>query len=104
MADEQKEPTQEEFQENADPYYDQAQIDLNRKIAEKAASDENFRQLLETDPDAAFEQAGLRDEVDALVSESAEKAGVEVSGHTHRIKTYYRSCRWYRYGLWWHWR
>lgn len=106
MTDEQREPTAEEFIENADAYYDEQQIELNKAIAERAAQDEEFRNLLESDPPAAFEKAGLTDKVLELVGASQEEAGDEVSGHYYYYnqKTYLRTCRWYRRGLWWHWK
>ncbi|MGH2730149.1 MAG: hypothetical protein ACRDJI_06005 [Actinomycetota bacterium] len=94
----------EKEDEGPDAYYDEAQIELNRKVAEKAAADPEFRAHIIEDPGAALESVGLADEARALAQKSAEEAGEEVSGHAFWYRTYWRTCRYWEYGIKWHWR
>jgi hypothetical protein len=98
--------SEQEFDQDVDPYFDQRQVELNRKVAEKAESDPEFRAHLMDDPESALASAGLGDEAKALAAESAksaEEAGEEVAGHAAAgRRTWYRSCYWWRYGYLWH--
>ncbi|MGH2730148.1 MAG: hypothetical protein ACRDJI_06000 [Actinomycetota bacterium] len=91
-------------EDGPEAYYDEAQIELNRKVAEKAASDPEFRAHIMEDPGAALAKAGLADEAQQLAAKSAEEAGEEVSGHAWWYRTYWRTCRYWEYGIKWHWR
>ena len=88
--------------QDADAFGDAAQIELNRKVAEKAATDEEFRAHMQEDPQAALEKAGLADEAKKLAEADAEEAGDEVAGHGWRAATYYRTCRWWQNRIYWH--
>jgi len=79
-----------------DVAYDDAQKELNRKILEKVASDPDFRGHLLEDPEGALEKAGLGDEYRAI--ESSEQPD-DVEGHWM-----WRTKRFWRYGILWHWR
>ena len=91
-------------EEGQDAYFDEKQIELNRKVAEKAASDPEFRAHIMEDPGAALEKAGLAEEAQQLAAQSADEAGEEVSGHAYWYRTYWRTCRYWQYGILWHWR
>ena len=88
--------------QDADAFYDEKQIELNRKVMEKAASDEEFRAHMQEDPQGALEKAGLADEAKALAAADAEEADDEVAGHGWRDATYYRTCRWWQQRIYWH--
>ncbi len=100
MADE----TQNQgIDQDADAFYDEKQIELNRKVMEKAAQDEEFRAHMQEDPEGALQKAGLLEEAKALAAQDAEEGdGDEVSGHGRRHATYYRTCRWWQYRILWH--
>ncbi len=88
--------------QDADAFGDAAQIDLNRKVMEKAASDEEFRAHMQEDPEAALEKAGLLEEAKALAASDAEEGDDEVAGHRWYNATYYRTCRWWQNRIYWH--
>ena len=88
--------------EGADAFADAAQIELNRKVMERAASDEEFRAHMQEDPEAALERAGLLDEAKAVAASDAEDGDDEVAGHRWYNATYYRTCRWWQNRIYWH--
>ena len=88
--------------QDADAFYDEKQIELNRKVMEKAAQDEEFRAHMQEDPEGALAKAGLLDEAKELVAQDAQEGDDEVAGHSHRRATYYRTCRFWRYRILWH--
>ena len=88
--------------QDADAFYDEKQIELNRKVMEKAAQDEEFRAHMAEDPEGALTKAGLADEAKALAAEDAQEGDDEVAGHGARHATYYRTCRWWQYRIYWH--
>ena len=78
---------------------------INQKLNEMVQNDPSFKDLLENDPDAAWEKAGVTEQASQLEQENAkaaEEAGEEVSAHGWRARTYYYSCRWRASGWIWH--
>ena len=88
--------------QDADAFYDEKQIELNRKVMQKAAEDEEFRAHMQEDPEAALEKAGLLEDAKALAASDAEAAEDEVAGHHWAHATYYRTCRWWQQRIYWH--
>lgn len=88
--------------EEMDAYFDEQQIEINKKVADKAASDPEFRAHLLENPQEALEKAGLAEQAGQLAQQSAEEAGEEVGGHAWYHATYYRTCRWWQRGIYWH--
>ena len=88
--------------QDADAFFDEKQIELNRKVMEKAAQDEEFRAHMQEDPEGALQKAGLADEAKSLMAQDAEEGDDEVAGHGRRHATYYRTCRWWQYRILWH--
>ena len=81
------------------------QHEINKKLEEMVSQDPSFKDLLENDPDAAWEKAGVAQQASSLEEENAkaaEAAGEEVSAHGWRHRTYYYSCRWRASGWIWH--
>ena len=97
MADEQN-----AIDQDADAFYDEKQIELNRKVMEKAATDEEFRAHMQENPQEALEKAGLADEAKALAASDAEEGDDDVAGHHWAHATYYRTCRWWQQRIYWH--
>ena len=87
--------------EDADAFYDEAQIELNRKVMEKAKDDEDFRAHMQDDPEGALRDAGLLDEAKALADQDRQESE-EVEGHAWWHRTYYRTCRWWERRIYWH--
>lgn len=87
--------------EDADAFYDEKQIELNRKVMEKASSDSDFRAHMQDDPEGALKSAGLLDEAKALADQDRDE-GEEVEGHAWWHRTYYRTCRWWEARIYWH--
>ena len=87
--------------QDADAFYDEKQIELNRKVMQKAAEDEEFRAHMQENPEEALAKAGLLDEAKALAAADAEE-GDEVAGHRWYHATYYRTCRWWQHRIYWH--
>lgn len=93
------EPVNGGIDEDADAFYNEQQIRLNLKVLEMAASDEEFKDEMERDPEAALHKAGLLEEARAVAAADAEAAGAEVSGHRSTI---YRTCYWWDRRIRWH--
>ena len=88
--------------QGADAFADEAQIELNRKVMEKAAADEEFRAHMQEDPEAAMQKAGLLEEARAVAASDAEEGDDEVAGHRWYNATFYRTCRWWQNRIYWH--
>ena len=86
--------------EDADPFYDEKQIEMNRKVMELAASDPDFRAHIAENTEEALQKAGLLEEAKAAAAEDSEEG--EVEGHAWWHATYYRTCRWWQRGYLWH--
>ena len=84
-----------------DAFFDAKQIELNRKVMEKAGLDEGFRAHMQEDPEAALQKAGLLEEALAIAASDAEGKD-DVTGHGIRVCTYYRTCRWWQQRILWH--
>ena len=87
---------------DADAFADEAQIELNRKVMEKASQDEEFRAHMQQDPEAALEKAGLLPDAKALAGHEADEDDDDVAGHRWQRATYYRTCRWWQHRIYWH--
>jgi len=79
--------------------FDERQKELNRKILEKVAEDADFRGHLLEDPEAALEKVGLGAEAKALDNVDSAESDADVEGHWR-----WRTKRFWRYGILWHWR
>ncbi len=88
--------------QDADAFADEAQIELNRKVMEHAAQDEDFRAHMEEDPEAALQKVGLLDEARALAAQDGDEDDDDVAGHRWHHATFYRTCRWWQHRLYWH--
>ncbi|MFN2545219.1 MAG: hypothetical protein ABR600_11725 [Actinomycetota bacterium] len=71
------------------------------KVLDKTASDANFRQRFLDDPQAALEELGVSEDIDAHMSETAEVAGQSAyySYYYGPHRHYYRHYNTYR----WQW-
>ena len=86
--------------EDADPFYDEQQIAINRKIMELAASDPDFRAHVADNTEEALRKAGLLEEAKAAAALDGEEG--EVEGQRWIIDTFHRTCRWWAHGYLWH--
>jgi hypothetical protein len=64
---------------------------VNEQVINRVASDPAFKDSLLKDPEEAFRELGLADEVEAIESEF-EKEGSEVEAHSHACKTMFQGC------------
>ena len=87
---------------DADAFADEAQIELNRKVMERAAQDEEFRAHMAEDPEAALQKAGLLDEAKAVAAQDGDADDDDVAGHRWYHRTFYRTCRWWQHRIYWH--
>ena len=85
--------------ENVQAELDAKAKDINKRILEKAASDDDFRGHLMENPDEALQKAGFSDEIKNLATADEGSEDSDVEGHYM-----WRTRRWWQYGVLWHWR
>ena len=83
--------------------------EINQKLNEMVQNDPSFKDLLENDPDAAWEKAGVMElakKVEQENATAAAEAGEEVGAHEllgeRYFHTYFYSCRWRASGWLYH--